>query len=416
MQPAIRVQNVSKSFRLGSTVRGGLNITEWFSRALRAFRSRNSAEEFWALNGVSFEVDRGEAVGIIGRNGAGKSTLLKVLSRIVEPTSGRAELRGRVGSLLEVGTGFHPELTGRENIYLNGSVLGMTRREIARKFNEIVAFSEVEQFLDTPVKRYSSGMFVRLAFAVAVHLEPEILIIDEVLAVGDATFQKRCLDAMRNVAASGRTVLVVSHQLDVINRLCKRAMWLDRGKIVTTGPAADVVAAYLSSAGLIAAPGAEVDLTSAVRTGSGDARFTRMTVTGENRGIVYSGGPMCVELRIDAKRKLTADVIAVTIYDQTGFKLVNADTVCLGRTVELEEGDNVVRFDIRAIHLNPGRYRVGLWLARTLEGLLDWVESAAEVEVFSDPKQTLGPRPRDDGVVRCEFDVTTLPAKPGETA
>jgi len=200
----------------------------------------------WALKDVSFEVKRGEAVGIIGRNGSGKTTILKILSRITAPTEGCVEIHGRVGSLLEVGTGFHPELTGRENIYLNGAVIGMKKAEVERKFDEIVAFSEIEKFLDTPVKRYSSGMYVRLAFAVAAHLEPEILIVDEVLAVGDSEFQKKCLGKMSNVSKEGRTVLFVSHNMGAVNRLCSRSMWLDKGQLKMSGPSEGVIAAYLS--------------------------------------------------------------------------------------------------------------------------------------------------------------------------
>ncbi|WGR90784.1 ABC transporter ATP-binding protein (plasmid) [Bradyrhizobium sp. ISRA443] len=204
-----------------------------------------AVEEFWALRGVSFEVKRGEVLGIIGRNGAGKSTLLKVLSRITEPSDGRVVIKGRVASLLEVGTGFHPELTGRENIYLNGAILGMTRAEIRRKFDEIVAFAEVERFLDTPVKRYSSGMYVRLAFAVAAHVEPEILVVDEVLAVGDAEFQKKCLGKMSEVAGGGRTILFVSHNMTAISRLCDRCLLMERGEITFDGAPASAVALYL---------------------------------------------------------------------------------------------------------------------------------------------------------------------------
>lgn len=205
-----------------------------------------SHEEFWALKDVNFEIKQGDRVGIIGRNGAGKSTLLKILSRITEPTSGRVKIKGRVASLLEVGTGFHPELTGRENIYLNGAILGMSKAEIKRKFDEIVEFSEVEKFLDTPVKRYSSGMYVRLAFAVAAHLEPEILIVDEVLAVGDAQFQKKCLGKMKDAGTSGRTVIFVSHNLAAVKTLCSSAIGLDKGKIVRSGPVSGVVEEYLS--------------------------------------------------------------------------------------------------------------------------------------------------------------------------
>lgn len=216
--------------------------------------NRESNEEFWALKNVSFEVKRGEVVGIIGRNGAGKSTLLKILSRITEPTEGRIRLRGRVASLLEVGTGFHPELTGRENIFLNGAILGMSKAEIKRKFDEIVAFSEVERFLDTPVKRYSSGMYVRLAFAVAAHLEPEILIVDEVLAVGDGEFQKKCLGKMESVSRNeGRTVLFVSHQIAAVTRLCQKALWLDAGKVENYGPVDLTCSKYLASGSLATA-------------------------------------------------------------------------------------------------------------------------------------------------------------------
>jgi len=209
--------------------------------------SAASKEEFWALKDVSFEVKRGEVVGIIGRNGAGKSTLLKILSRITEPTEGRVTLRGRVASLLEVGTGFHPELTGRENIFLNGAILGMTKAEIRKKFDEIVAFAEVERFLDTPVKRYSSGMYVRLAFAVAAHLEPEILVVDEVLAVGDAEFQKKCLGKMKDVATGGRTVLFVSHNMGAVTRLCQNGLLLQKGHLIKQGPVEEVISAYAAS-------------------------------------------------------------------------------------------------------------------------------------------------------------------------
>jgi lipopolysaccharide transport system ATP-binding protein len=214
----------------------------------------DTTEEVWALKDVSFEIHRGEAVGIIGRNGAGKSTLLKVLSRITEPSTGRVTIKGRVASLLEVGTGFHPELSGRENIYLNGTILGMTRVEIKQKFDEIVAFAEVEKYLDTPVKRYSSGMYVRLAFAVAAHLEPEILVVDEVLAVGDAQFQKKCLEKMDDVAQKGRTVMFVSHNMTAILKLCPHAIWIDEGRICNIGPSETLVQSYLAS-GLLSTSG-----------------------------------------------------------------------------------------------------------------------------------------------------------------
>jgi len=247
--PAIRVDGISKRYRLGEHHSFG-SLREGLMNRLRSVgRNRPATEKasVWALRDVSFAVDQGEAVGIIGRNGAGKSTLLKVLSRITEPTEGRAVIRGRVGSLLEVGTGFHPELTGRENIFLNGAILGMSREETRRQFDGIVTFAEVEDFLDTPVKRYSSGMYLRLAFAVAAHLEPEILLVDEVLAVGDAAFQKRCIGKMSEVTEGGRTVLFVSHNMAAIQRLCGRALWIDHGRLAATGPTDDIIARYLKT-------------------------------------------------------------------------------------------------------------------------------------------------------------------------
>ena len=254
---AIRARGLGKEFRIGERRQPYRTLRETLAGAARYpfrwIRHRKSREEprgpstIWALKDLTLDIREGEAVGIIGRNGAGKSTLLKILCRITEPTAGYAEVRGRVGSLLEVGTGFHPELTGRENVYLNASILGMKRLDIRRKFDEIVAFAEVEKFIDTPVKHYSSGMYLRLAFAVAAHLEPDILIVDEVLAVGDARFQRKCLGAMQNAGQQGRTVLFVSHNMPAITRLCERAILLDGGLVARDGPPADVVAEYLSS-------------------------------------------------------------------------------------------------------------------------------------------------------------------------
>ncbi|HZI49043.1 MAG TPA: ABC transporter ATP-binding protein, partial [Pyrinomonadaceae bacterium] len=249
--PIISVQNLSKQYRLGTTSYSH-DLREAFAARLRAplrFKAsdnQTSNQAVWALRNVSFDVEPGEVVGIVGPNGAGKSTLLKILSRITEPTSGRAELHGRVGSLLEVGTGFHPELTGRENIFLNGAVLGMKRVEIERRFDEIVAFAEIDRFLDTPVKRYSSGMYMRLAFAVAAHLDPEILLVDEVLAVGDAQFQAKCLGKMNDVARGGRTVLFVSHNLASVLTLCRRSLLVKDGGIFCDGPSSEVIGQYVN--------------------------------------------------------------------------------------------------------------------------------------------------------------------------
>jgi len=255
---ALSVQGLAKRYRIGAApvkyrtlrdaVAGAVGAPLARLRAaLRGGSTILSDDEVWALDGVSFEVGRGEVVGVVGRNGAGKTTLLKLLSRITEPTRGRAEIHGRVASLLEVGTGFHPELTGRENIFLNGAILGMRRAEIDARFDEIVAFAEVERFIDTQVKHYSSGMYLRLAFAVAAHLEPEILLVDEVLAVGDASFQRKCLGKMSDVAHSGRTVLFVSHNMEAVQRLCPRTVWLDAGRVVADGDTGDVVSDYLAT-------------------------------------------------------------------------------------------------------------------------------------------------------------------------
>ncbi len=294
---AIRVENLSKQYHIGgpqaryTTLRDTLTDTliAPVRRAAKLLRGQATGaaeldETIWALKDVSFEVQRGEVVGVIGRNGAGKSTLLKILSRITEPTAGFADIYGQVGSLLEVGTGFHPELTGRENIYLNGAILGMKRREIDRKFDEIVAFAEVDKFIDTPVKHYSSGMYLRLAFAVAAHLEPDILLIDEVLAVGDAAFQRKCLNKMEDVGQQGRTVLFVSHNMPAINRLCERTILLDEGRIIQDGPSHQVVSTYLSSGlgtmaarewpDLVKAPGNEIVRLCAVRVRTEDGQTT----------------------------------------------------------------------------------------------------------------------------------------------
>jgi lipopolysaccharide transport system ATP-binding protein len=253
--PIIRVENLSKKYTVSHQQEGYTTFREAMVNGVRSLSHRltgkryrpASEEEFWALKDVSFEVQQGDRVGIIGRNGAGKSTLLKILSRITEPTSGRIGIKGRVASLLEVGTGFHPELTGRENIFLNGAILGMEKTEIQRKFDEIVDFAEIEKFLDTPVKRYSSGMYVRLAFAVAAHLEPEVLIVDEVLAVGDGAFQKKCLGKMENVASQGRTILFVSHSMETVIRLCNTAILLEHGSVKMAGRTEQVISSYLKS-------------------------------------------------------------------------------------------------------------------------------------------------------------------------
>ncbi|HET6390423.1 ABC transporter ATP-binding protein [Hyphomicrobium sp.] len=323
-------------------------------------------EEFWALKEVSFELERGDVVGIVGRNGAGKSTLLKVLSRITDPTCGRVEIRGRLASLLEVGTGFHPELTGRENIYLNGAILGMKRIEIDRKFDEIVAFAEVEKFLDTPVKRYSSGMYVRLAFAVAAHLEPEILVVDEVLAVGDAEFQKKCLGKMKDVAGQGRTVLFVSHNLAAVKALCNRGLLLANGRVVLDGSVDAVVKQYLNTSDA-------AHSISFVATATRPA-ITAIAVNGEalvNRDLI-------VDIQFASPRPLSTAVGGIVLRADTGEPVWGSNSrfhPSRSRVNGMSHG--VLRCEVRRLPIRPGRYSLSAWLG-------DWHEDYdARIDVLN---------------------------------
>jgi lipopolysaccharide transport system ATP-binding protein len=409
---SIQVENLSKKYNIGlaqqrhDTLRD--QLVDLVSAQFKK-RGKNGAEStFWALREISFNVMQGEVLGIIGRNGAGKSTLLKLLSRITEPTSGRAVINGRVGSLLEVGTGFHPELTGRENVFLNGAILGMHRSEINQKFDEIVAFAEIDKFLDTPVKRYSSGMYVRLAFAVAAHLEPEILLVDEVLAVGDIEFQKKCLGKMDDVAKLGRTVLFVSHNMNAIQRLCSQTIFIEKGELVEIGTTRDVVSGYISSNFYSTAPGEWIDLQDAVRVGTGEAYFDSISYESPSEEIgykPYSNGPVKFSLKIDSDAPRSVSSVAVTIFDQYGTKLVNADSVSLGRSVELKKGSNQFTFEIDRLHLNPGVYIVGLWMAKTSGNVLDQIYSAIRIDVVDLEDNEFGMR--IDGAVTCDFQLIT---------
>jgi lipopolysaccharide transport system ATP-binding protein len=416
--PSISIEGLGKRYSIGepgseySTLKEALTSSvrglAASARALVRGGGRHRREHIWALRDVSFEVARGEAVAVIGPNGAGKSTVLKILSRITEPTEGRATIRGRVGSLLEVGTGFHPELTGRENTYLNGAIIGMTRREIARKFDEIVEFAEVSRFIDTPVKRYSSGMYLRLAFAVAAHLEPEILIVDEVLAVGDAAFQRKCMGKMGDVAQQGRTVLFVSHNMDAVQRLCSRGILLERGRVAAQGGIADVVARYLSARDVEAAPGEWLDLAEVSRSGSGEARFARVRYWSDDTGPAgnaYPRGRLNVEMEVDAEHPLKVESLAVAVWTAGGVKLVNADTVACGRYVLLRPGRNRIVLSIEELYLNPGTYRLGLWMASALGSAYDYVESAFRFDVLPAGTREFGITPAKDGLVPCTFDV-----------
>jgi lipopolysaccharide transport system ATP-binding protein len=363
-EPIIEVAHLSKSYRLGAI--GATTLRESFSRwreRRRGVAPTADPQEFWALKDVSFTVQPGEIVGIVGRNGAGKSTLLKILSRITEPAGGRAVLRGRVASLLEVGTGFHPDLTGRENVYLNGAILGMTRAGIARKFDEIVAFAEVEQFIDTPVKRYSSGMYVRLAFAVAAHLEPEILIIDEVLAVGDAAFQKKCLGKIGEVShGSGRTVLFVSHNMGVVANLCSRAILLKAGKVFRDGPAAAVVASYIESGATVAG-----EATWAADDPAAGSERMRLL-----RARILAGGKVTGDVPIDGAVRLEFDfeifggrcnaTSSIHLFDKQGVWVL-----CSGpASADLAPGTYRHSVTIPANFLNDGLYSFSIILLRNV--------------------------------------------------
>jgi lipopolysaccharide transport system ATP-binding protein len=327
---------------------------------------REKAKGFWALQDVSFELKEGEVLGIVGRNGAGKSTLLKLLSRITTPDKGRIEIRGRVGSLLEVGTGFHPELTGRENVFMNGILLGMKHREVERKFDEIVAFSGVEDFLDTPVKRYSSGMRVRLGFAVAAHLDPDILVVDEVLAVGDAEFQRKCLGRMNAVASQGRTVLYVSHQMDSIIGLCRRAIWLEKGQIRLDGSTDHVVKEYLGSA---SATGTVSNLKDAeLRDGDGKIRFESLEISGDGTGAPTCGGKVLFKIRWRASEILRGVVVVrVAIRDQLDRMITILDNELSGNPFELNGLTGEAICEVPRMTLVPGVYfaDVSIWCART---------------------------------------------------
>ena len=330
----------------------------------KAIITGDEMEEFWALQDVSFEIQRGEVVGIIGRNGAGKSTLLKVLSRITEPSAGRVIIKGRVASLLEVGTGFHPELTGRENIYLNGAILGMTRQEIKRKYDEIVAFAEVDKFLDTPVKRYSSGMYVRLAFAVAAHLEPEILLVDEVLAVGDVAFQQKCLGKMEEVAGVGRTVLFVSHNMGSIGRLCQTALLLEQGRVVCSGDVRQVIARYLQG---IVTREAEVFLPPDETKTIMQIRSVRtLDHSGKPASTLDRSVPFRVEIKYDVRQRVTGAYVAFNLNVADGTRIchsVSIDGVFEESTTQ-EPGSYIATVEFPGEVLNVGSYLVGIGLAR----------------------------------------------------
>jgi lipopolysaccharide transport system ATP-binding protein len=398
---AIIVENLSKRYLIGHKLAVGgsykytalrdivaREINNFARKAVDVFRGRqvvqgDEIEEFWAIRDVSFDVKHGEVFGVIGRNGAGKSTLLKILSRITEPTIGRISLSGRVASLLEVGTGFHPELSGRENIFLNGAILGMTQREIRKKFDEIVAFAEVERFIDSPVKYYSSGMYVRLAFAVAAHLEPEILVVDEVLAVGDFEFQKKCLGKMDEVAKKqGRTVLFVSHNMEAILKLCTDGILLESGHVRAKGDVKNIVASYFSDR---SACSRVVDLLSKTRPEelTGRVRLSKISPSDEkNNWSFLFGESLSIDLSIDAQSEVSQVEIFIGVFSAGGFEIASWSTRCHDQQLPLKPGTNVLRIAFQHLLLLPGQYFLGMALSCG-RGFEDYVPEAVSFEITS---------------------------------
>jgi len=407
---AIRVENLSKQYRIGApqarykTLRESLvDMTAAPARRLRRLGQPSPENEtIWALKDVSFDVKKGEVLGIIGRNGAGKTTLLRILCRITEPTDGYAEIKGRVGSLLEVGTGFHPELTGRENIYLNGAILGMKRAEIDQRFDEIVAFSEIEKFLDTPVKRYSSGMYVRLAFAVAAHLEPEILLVDEVLAVGDAAFQKKCLGKMEGVAIEGRTVLFVSHNMAAVSQLCSRAVLIDCGRVKDVGSVDRVVRRYLATGG---AELDTIDLTDySPRRGTQQVTFEwaelrdsqrracRQFSIGDDITIAFGMRPR------DYRDKRVK--VAVQLRTSDGIQLCNMVDVDSGFEIQRLPDQEALAVTLRDLRFYPDTYYVSLWVGSvTSTETFDHVQDCLSFEIVDGGRLTARRLPRRAGLL-----------------
>ncbi len=388
MQPAITVYDLGKRYRINHEVELAPyrtlrdSLSQFAASPLRRWRNKTASQEFWALKGVDFEVQPGEVEGIIGRNGAGKSTLLKILSRIVKPTTGGADIHGRVGSLLEVGTGFHPELSGRENIYMSGAILGMSRHEIAANFDAIVDFSEMEEFLDTPIKRYSSGMQVRLAFAVAAHLQPEILIIDEVLAVGDAAFQHKCLGRMRDVSRSGRTVLFVSHNMGAVDALCDRGVVLSAGRISFTGAPQDAIRQYYRD---LEAASAEPSLADRPRIAPLRPVIKQITFhdsDGEAVQSLAAGEGLTVRIDYEHHAPLADPYFGITLENATGTKLVWLQTRLQQARIPDLPRQGTITCEVPSLPLVPGVYFVDVGCGAGVTQL-DFVERAAHFEVVA---------------------------------
>jgi lipopolysaccharide transport system ATP-binding protein len=389
MTDAITIERLSKRYELGA-LRTETQLRDQLVRMLRSpFGRRAPKEVLWALRDVSFTVPQGQVVGIIGRNGAGKSTLLKILSKITYPSSGRVRARGRVAALLEVGAGFHEELTGRENIFLNGSVMGMKKREVDAKLEAIVEFSGMQRFIDTPIKRYSSGMRSRLGFAVAAHLDPDVLIVDEVLAVGDAAFQKKCISAMHDLRGGGRTVLFVSHNMAAVENLCTRGIWLTQGKVQLDGPVHEVIEAYMatfSSAGSAGHELLEVD----GRRGSGEIRYTRIEFRspgGELQSVTRAGKPLVIRLHYHAAEAIERPSFGCQIATSLGTLVTDTSTWLHGLDIPLvPAGDGYLDLEIDSLTLLPGRYQFSLWINSGLESrLFDSLENPVHLDIEETP-------------------------------
>jgi len=416
---AIRVENLSKQYKIGLAQHRHDTLRDQVVNGLRSLLLRNGRLSdiiFWALKDISLEIKQGEVVGIIGRNGAGKSTLLRILSRITEPTAGTATIQGRVTSLLEVGTGFHLELTGRENVYLNGAIMGMKKAEIVRKFDQIVAFAEVDGFIDTPVKRYSSGMYVRLAFAVAAHLEPEIMIVDEVLAVGDTAFQRKCLGKMGDVAKEGMTVLFVSHNMAAMQGLCSKCFLLSSGQLVAEGAPKTVVGQYLAdvSDGTPAVLGQRKD-----RQGSGKIQFQEVSILdGNGRPIDLALSGQDIEIALSYRSRDGKPISRldahITFYTMLGQFMFTCSSESSGHLLDVLPADGRLVCRIPELPLSPGRYVINLF--STVGGVIaDWVQQASYINVAAGDYFGTGQlRPQQEGfLVKNKWTVRT-PCSPIE--
>lgn len=432
-ETVVQIEGLSKRYRLG--VIGGKRLVDDVSRQWAKFRGKPdplakvdlnprpgtngkngiSSEEIWALKDVSLDVKQGEVLGIIGKNGAGKSTLLKILSRVTAPTSGEVKVKGRIASLLEVGTGFHPELTGRENVFLNGAILGMTKDEIRKRFDEIVEFSEIGKFIDTPVKRYSSGMYVRLAFAVAADLDPEILIVDEVLAVGDAAFQKKCLGKMENVASLGRTVLFVSHDMNNMTRLCPTGILLEQGKVVCQGAMTDVVTYYFKG-DTLESGFAELS-NRGDRSGNGDAAWQSIELLkdAERTSTFALGDEFTVRTCITLHKDIPRGQVFVVVTTDAGTPVHGLESANEGVVWTGKAGTYTFDVSIPSIQLYPGGYAIDLWIGDAQSGRVDYLKKAITFNVVQAQSSGLvRPLSRRDGVVFTHSNWSYRRCEPGE--